>query len=148
MHVIQSFFSPLCLVSQLSLFSGIDMSAHRKGLDTVVREGGDLSAGGSDESPSEADSLWGREQGLTGGHEDQMSPDCSEDMEDSDSLETERLFSPGSRAEGSGRSFSSAWTLAFFGEDCFSPEVVQYALNLGQYSGTPCLDVKTQVGRP
>ncbi|KAM3833836.1 kinase non-catalytic C-lobe domain-containing protein 1 [Diretmus argenteus] len=116
------------------------VSAGRDGLDTGTMEGGDHSVGGSDESPSEADSLWGREDGLTGGQPDQMSPDCSEDMEDSDSLP-----SPGSsRPEGPGLSFSPAWTLAFYGEHCFSQEVVQYALNLGQHSGSPCLDVKTQ----
>uniref|UniRef100_A0A8C4ESM3 Kinase non-catalytic C-lobe domain containing 1 n=1 Tax=Dicentrarchus labrax TaxID=13489 RepID=A0A8C4ESM3_DICLA len=114
------------------------------GLDTGVMEGGDHSAGGSDESPSEAEFLSGREEGLTGSCYEQMSPDCSEDMEDSDSLASERLLSPGFRAEGRGLSFSPAWALAFFGEDCFSPEVIQYAVNLGQHTGSPCLDVKTQ----
>ncbi|KAM9345440.1 kinase non-catalytic C-lobe domain-containing protein 1 [Symphorus nematophorus] len=112
--------------------------------DTGVMEGGDHSAGGSDESPSEAEFLSGREEGLTGAHYEQMSPDCSEDMEDSDSLVSERLLLPGSRVEGPGLSFSPAWALAFFGEDCFSPEVIQYAVNLGQHTGSPCLDGKTQ----
>lgn len=111
-------------------------------------EGGDHSAGGSDESPSEAEFLSMREEGLTGAHDEQMSPDCSVDMEDSDSLVSERLVSPGSRAEGPGLSFSPAWALAFFGEDCFGSEVIQYAVSLGQHTGSPCLDVKTQVGRP
>ena len=111
-------------------------------------EGGDHSVGGSDESPSEAEFLSMREEGLTGAHDEQMSPDCSVDMEDSDSLVSERLVSPGSRAEGPGLSFGPAWALAFFGEDCFGPEVVQYAVSLGQHTGSPCLDVKTQVGRP
>ncbi|XP_076599150.1 kinase non-catalytic C-lobe domain-containing protein 1 isoform X1 [Chaetodon auriga] len=114
------------------------------GSDTGVMEGGDHSAGGSDESPSEAEFLLEREEGLTGAQYEQMSPDCSEDMEDSDSLVSEQLLLPGSRAEGSGLSFSPAWALAFFGEDCFSPEVMQYAVNLGQHTGSPCLDVKTQ----
>lgn len=118
------------------------------GSDAGVMEGGDHSAGGSDESPSEAECPSGREEGLTGAHYEQMSPDCSEDMEDSDSVASERLLSPGSRAEGLGLSFSPAWALAFFGEDCFSPEVIQYAVNLGQHTGSPCLDVKTQVGEP
>ncbi|XP_074502963.1 kinase non-catalytic C-lobe domain-containing protein 1 isoform X1 [Sebastes fasciatus] len=115
-------------------------------LDAGVMEGGDHSAGGSDESPSEAEFMSGREEGLAGAHDEQMSPDCSEDMEDSDSLVSERLLSPASRAEGPGLSFSfsTAWALAFFGEDCFSPEVIQYAANLGQHIGSPCLDVKTQ----
>ncbi|KAA8584043.1 hypothetical protein FQN60_015251 [Etheostoma spectabile] len=107
-------------------------------------EGGDHSAGGSDESPSEAEFPSLREEGLPAAHEEQMSPDCSEDMEDSDSLVSERLLSPGSRAEGLGLGFSPAWSLAFFGEDCFNLEVIQYAVNLGQHTGSPCLDVKTQ----
>ncbi|XP_053189054.1 kinase non-catalytic C-lobe domain-containing protein 1 [Scomber japonicus] len=115
----------------------------RKNSDAgVMMEGGDHSAGGSDESPSEAEFLSGRE-GLPGARDEQMSPGCSEDMEDSDSLVSER-FLPGSRAEGPGLMCSPAWALAFFGEDCFSPEVIQYAVKLGQHTGSPCLDVKTQ----
>ncbi|XP_034538263.1 kinase non-catalytic C-lobe domain-containing protein 1 isoform X2 [Notolabrus celidotus] len=114
------------------------------GSDAGVMEGGEYSVGGSDESPSEADFLSGRDEGLTGDHDEQMSPDCSEDMEDSDSVVSERLVSPGSGAEGPGFSFSPAWALAFYGEDCFRPEVIQYAGNLGRHSGSPCLDVKTQ----
>ncbi|XP_023140663.2 kinase non-catalytic C-lobe domain-containing protein 1 isoform X1 [Amphiprion ocellaris] len=112
--------------------------------DSGVMEGGEHSAGGSDESPSEAEFLSGRKDVLTGAHDEQMSPDFPEDMEDSDSLVSERLLSPGSRAEGPGLSFSPDWALAFFAEDCFSPEVIQYAVNLGQHTGSPCLNVKTQ----
>nr|XP_046258374.1 kinase non-catalytic C-lobe domain-containing protein 1 [Scatophagus argus] len=112
--------------------------------DTGVMEGGDHSAGDSNESPSEAEFLSERGEGLTGAHYEQMSPESSEDMEDSDSLVSERLLLPGSRAEGPGLSFSPVWDLAFCGEDCFSPEVIQYAVNLGQHTGSPCLDVKTQ----
>lgn len=108
-------------------------------------EGGDHSAGGSDQSPSEAEFLSGREEVLTGAHSEQMSPDCSEDMEDSDSLVSERLLSPGSRAGGLGLSFRSTWAMAFSGEDCFSPEVVEYAVDLGQHTGSSCLELKTQV---
>ena len=104
--------------------------------------------GGSDESPSEAEFLVGREEELLGAGDEQMSPDCLEDMEDSDSMVPERVFLPGSKAEGLGLSSSPAWALAFFGEDCFSPEVIKYAVNLGQHTGSPCLDLKTQVGRP
>lgn len=140
------YFSSLTLLSPPSLFTG--RGASTDGSDAGVMEGGDHSAGGSDESPSEAEFLLGREEGLTGAQYEQISPDCSEDMEDSDSLASEQLLPPGSRAEGPGLSFSSAWALAFFGEDCFSPEVLQYAANLGQHTGSPCLDVKTQVGKP
>uniref|UniRef100_A0A7N6A0M2 Kinase non-catalytic C-lobe domain containing 1 n=2 Tax=Anabas testudineus TaxID=64144 RepID=A0A7N6A0M2_ANATE len=112
--------------------------------DAGVMEGGDHSAGGSDQSPSEAEFLPGREEVLTGAHDKQMSPDCSEDMEDSDSLVSERLLSPGSRAEALGLGFGPAWALAFFGEDCFSSEVVEYSVNLGQHAGSSCLELKTQ----
>uniref|UniRef100_A0A7N9AN34 Kinase non-catalytic C-lobe domain containing 1 n=1 Tax=Mastacembelus armatus TaxID=205130 RepID=A0A7N9AN34_9TELE len=92
-----------------------------------------------DQSPSEAEFLSGREEGLMGAHDKQMSPDYSEEMEDSDSLVSERLLLSGSRTEGPDLIFSPAWALAFFGEDCFSPEVIQYAGNLGQHAGLPCL---------
>lgn len=144
--MIQSLSLSLPPLSPPSLFTGRGMSTD--GSDAGVMEGGDHSAGGSDESPSEAELLSGREECLMGAHDEQMSPDCSEDMEDSDSLLSERLLSPGSRAEGLGLSFSPAWALAFFGENCFSPEVIQYAVNLGQHAESPCLDVKTQVGKP
>ncbi len=133
-------------LSTLLLSTGQGVSTD--GSDTGVMEGGDQSAGGSDESPSEAEFLSGREEGLTGAEYEQMSPDCSDDMEDSDSLSSERVLSPGSRAEGPGLGSSPAWALAFFGEDCFSPEVIQYTVNLGQHTGSPCLEVKTQVGKP
>ncbi|XP_054456765.1 kinase non-catalytic C-lobe domain-containing protein 1 [Anoplopoma fimbria] len=117
--------------SQRCIFQGMSTDSS----EAVAMEGGEHeSAGGSDESPSEAEFPSGREQ---------MSPDCSEDMEDSDSLVSERLVLPGSRADGPGLSFGPAWALAFFGEECFSPEVMEYAVNLGQHTGSPCLDVKT-----
>lgn len=133
-------------LSPRSLLSDRGASTDRDSSDAGVMEGGDHSAGGSDESPSEAEFLAGREEGLPGAHDEQMSPDCSEDMEDSDSLVSERLLLPASRAEGLGLSCSPAWALAFYGEDCFSSEVIQYSMNLGQHTGSPCLDVKTQVG--
>lgn len=126
-----------------SLFSGWGVSTDSS--DAGVMEGGDHSAGGSDQSPSE-ELLSGRQEGLMGAHDEQISPDCSEDMEDSSSLVSERLLSPGSEAGGPSLSFSPGWALAFFGEDCFSPEVIQYSMNLGQHTGSPCLGVKTQVG--
>lgn len=151
LHVIQSLSLSLLSPPSLStvhciLFTGGGASTDSS--DTGVMEGGDHSAGGSDESPSEAEFLLGGEEGLTGAHYEQISPDCSEDMEDGDTLVSERILSPGSRAEGPGLSFSPTWALAFFGEDCFSEEVIQYAVNLGQHTGSTCLDVKTQVGKP
>lgn len=154
LHVIQSPLLFLLISSPLSLclyllilFTGWGVSTDSS--DTQVMEGGDHSVGGSDESPSEAEFLSGREEGLLGAHNDeQMRPDCWEDMEDSDSLVSEQLLFPGTRAGGPGLSLSPAWPLAFFGEECFGPEVIQYAMNLGRHSGSPCLDVKTQVGKP
>ena len=111
-------------------------------------EGGDHLAGGSDESTSEVEFPLGSVEGLTGAHFEQMSPDCSEDMEDRDCLVPERILSLGSKADVPGLSFGPAWALVFFGEDCFSAEVIQYTDNLGQHNGSACLDVKTQVGKP
>ncbi|XP_029608982.1 kinase non-catalytic C-lobe domain-containing protein 1 isoform X2 [Salmo trutta] len=101
--------------------------------------------GGGDESPSKADSLWGTDEPLRVGHRGQMSPDCCEDMEDTESLGSHCLLSPSSGAEVSSHSLSPAWALAFYGGDCFSQDVVEYARNLGQHSESPCLELKTQV---
>lgn len=132
-------------LSLLSLFTVPGVNADSS--DLGVMEGRGHSVGGSDESPSEAEVLSEREERLTGAHDEQMSPDCSEDMEDSDSVASERLLSSGFRAEGLGLISSPDWALAFFGEECFSPDVIQYAGNLGQHTGSPCLDVKAQVGK-
>lgn len=110
-------------------------------------EAGGHSAGGGDESPSEAEFLSVREEDLMGAHDGRMSPDYSEDMEDSDSLTSERLLSPSSTRGCAGLSFSPAWALAVFGEDCFSQEVIEYALNLGKHTQSPSLEVKLQVGK-
>uniref|UniRef100_A0A8L0DR75 Kinase non-catalytic C-lobe domain containing 1 n=1 Tax=Oncorhynchus mykiss TaxID=8022 RepID=A0A8L0DR75_ONCMY len=98
--------------------------------------------GVSDESPPEADSLCGMDEPLRVGHLGQMS--CSKDMEETESLVFERLLSPCSRAEESSHRLSPAWGLAFYGEDCFSHDVVEYAITLGQHSESPCLELKTQ----
>ncbi|PWA25788.1 hypothetical protein CCH79_00001380 [Gambusia affinis] len=113
--------------------------------ESGVMEAGGHSAGGSDESPSEAEFVSAREEDLMGAHDEQMSPDHSEDMEDSDSLVSERLLSPVSTTGCTGVSFSPAWALALFGEDCFSQEVIEYALNLGKHTRSPSLEVKVQV---
>ncbi|KAJ4948756.1 hypothetical protein JOQ06_020279, partial [Pogonophryne albipinna] len=120
----------------------ISPSVSTDSLNTGLMEGGDHLAGGSDESPSEAEFPSGREEGLT--QEEQMSPDWLQNMEDSDSLASERLLSPRSRAEGPGPRCSPAWALALYGPESFSAEVMEYAVNLGQHTGSPCLDVKTQ----
>ncbi|XP_024280273.1 kinase non-catalytic C-lobe domain-containing protein 1 isoform X4 [Oncorhynchus tshawytscha] len=123
----------------------------RKGLraaECLVKgamESAEHPVGGGDESPSEADSLWGTDEPLRVGHRGQMSPDCCEDMEDTESLVSHCLLSPSSGAEESSHSHSPAWALAFYGGDCFSQDVVEYARNLGQHSESPCLELKTQV---
>uniref|UniRef100_A0A4W5M7R7 Kinase non-catalytic C-lobe domain containing 1 n=1 Tax=Hucho hucho TaxID=62062 RepID=A0A4W5M7R7_9TELE len=101
--------------------------------------------GGSNESPSEADSLWGTDEPLRVDNRGQMSPDCCEDMEDTESQVSHCLLSPSSGAEESSHSLSPAWALAFYGGDCFSQDVVEYARTLGQHSESPCLELKTQV---
>ncbi|XP_068431018.1 kinase non-catalytic C-lobe domain-containing protein 1-like, partial [Clinocottus analis] len=127
--------------SHRCMFQGVSTNSS----EAAAMEGGEKeSAGGSDESPSEAELPPGREIGPPGDRNEQASPDCSEDMEDSDSLVSERLVSPGSRVDGPGLSSGPSWALAFFGEECFGPEVIQYAGSLGQHMGSPCLDVKSQ----
>lgn len=67
--------------------------------------------------------------------------DCSEGVD----VVTERTLLPGSQTPGLGLGCSPGWALSFFGEDCFSPEVVEYARSLGQHTGSAGLEVKTQV---
>ncbi|XP_033836120.1 kinase non-catalytic C-lobe domain-containing protein 1 [Periophthalmus magnuspinnatus] len=117
---------------QRGIFQGISTDSS----DTGLMEGGEHSAGGSDESPSEAELALGRDE-------------ASMDLEDSDSGASDRRLSPGTvrgfGAEGAGPSLSSAWDLAFYEEQCFSEEVVKYAVDLGQHTGgAACVDVKTQ----
>lgn len=131
LHVIQLSDVPFSVYC-LSCFPNRGVSSDSS--DAGAMEGGEHSAGGSDESPSEAGFVSGRDEALM-------------DMEDSDSVLSERLLSPGSRGDGPGHCVNPAWDLAFYEEDCFGAEVMQYAVDLGQHTGSaPCVDVKTQVG--
>ncbi|XP_077352225.1 kinase non-catalytic C-lobe domain-containing protein 1 [Festucalex cinctus] len=114
------------------------------GSDAGLTEGRDHLAGAGDESPSETDCHSELKKRLPDTCDQQTSPDCSEEMEHGDSLVSDLLISSGSKVDRADLYFRPAWDLAFFGEDCFSPEVVQYASCLGQCRGSPCLDVKTQ----
>uniref|UniRef100_A0A8C9SMJ4 Kinase non-catalytic C-lobe domain containing 1 n=1 Tax=Scleropages formosus TaxID=113540 RepID=A0A8C9SMJ4_SCLFO len=81
-------------------------------------------------------------------HRDQRSIDVSEEMEDSDSLASERVqedgrsSSPGRGVRGS--SCRPGWALAFYGGDCFGEEVLKYVEELGQRSEEPCVEAKQQ----
>lgn len=72
-------------------------------------------------------------------------PDCSVGVEETDMAVTDRTLLPGSQTLGLGLGCSPGWALSFFGEDCFSPEVVEYARSLGQHTDSAGLEVKTQV---
>lgn len=117
------------------LFAGGGATGDRG--DTGVMEVGERPAGVMDGSPS--DVLFPPAHFGPGG------PDCSEDVEENDAAVTERTLLPGTRTPGQGLGCSPGWALSFFGEDCFSPEVVEYAMSLGQHSGSAGLEVKTQV---
>lgn len=131
----------------LSLFTGKGITMDTS--DTGLMEGGDDMAGVADESPSEVEcTSAGEAELLEACDDEQMSPDSSEDMEDSGSLVSEQFLTPGSKAGGLGLFLRPAWYLAIFEEQCFSPEVSEYAVSLGQHTGTPCLDVKRQVSEP
>lgn len=105
--------------------------------DTGVMEVEEPLAGVSNESLSNAvflpSYLWPR------------GPGCSEGVAEADMAVTEQTLLPGSRTQGLGLGCSPGWALTFFGEDCFSPEVLEYARSLGQHSGSASLEVKTQV---
>ncbi|XP_051937203.1 kinase non-catalytic C-lobe domain-containing protein 1 [Hippocampus zosterae] len=107
------------------------------GSDAGLTERGDHSAGVSHESSSEADCHSEGTRSLADTCEEQMSLDRSEEMDESNFLLSEQTSRPD-------LNFRPAWDLAFFGEDCFSADVIEYAMSLGQYTESPCLDVKTQ----
>ncbi|XP_077586225.1 kinase non-catalytic C-lobe domain-containing protein 1 [Stigmatopora nigra] len=140
-----NFFSCLCFSSladlgTLLLWDDIDMDAS----DARLTQEGDHLARANDESHPKAECHSKAKEQLPDICFEQMSPDCLEVMEERDSLVSEQIISSGSTADGPDLYFRPTWDLAFFGEDSFSPEVFQYALSLGQYSGLPCLDVKIQ----
>lgn len=118
----------------------IDGGASGNSCDTGVMEVEEPPAGVSNESPPNA--VFRPACFRPGG------PDCSEGVEEIDMAVTERLLLPESRTSGPGLGCSPGWSLSFFGEDCFSPEVVEYARSLGQHTGSAGLEVKTQVSDP
>uniref|UniRef100_A0A8B9J6Y9 Uncharacterized protein n=1 Tax=Astyanax mexicanus TaxID=7994 RepID=A0A8B9J6Y9_ASTMX len=68
--------------------------------------------------------------------ESQLTHDWSDtEMEDSGSFISDRPMSSCSGLRGP--SFSPTWALALYGEDCFSQDVVEYALKLGTHSDSP-----------
>ncbi|XP_061767823.1 kinase non-catalytic C-lobe domain-containing protein 1 [Nerophis ophidion] len=126
--------------SRRALLLNTDMDC----LDARITEGRDHSAGASNDIFSEAECQSQVKKRLHDVYDEQMGPDCSEEIEQSDSLISEEKLSTGSKADGPYLYFRPTWALAFFGEDCFNQEVIQYALSLGQYTGSPCLAVKSQ----
>lgn len=77
--------------------------------------------------------------------ESQLTHDWSDtEMDDSGSFISYRPLSSFSGLQGP--SFSTAWALALYGEDCFSQEVVDYTCKLGNHNDSPSLEDKTQVG--
>ncbi|XP_049337115.1 kinase non-catalytic C-lobe domain-containing protein 1 isoform X2 [Astyanax mexicanus] len=75
--------------------------------------------------------------------ESQLTHDWSDtEMEDSGSFISDRPMSSCSGLRGP--SFSPTWALALYGEDCFSQDVVEYALKLGTHSDSPSLEEKSQ----
>ncbi|XP_066535022.1 kinase non-catalytic C-lobe domain-containing protein 1 isoform X2 [Hoplias malabaricus] len=75
--------------------------------------------------------------------ESQLAHDWSDtEMDDSGSFISDRPLSSCSGLHGP--SFSPAWALALYGEDCFSQEVVEYGCKLGNHSDSPSLEDKSQ----
>uniref|UniRef100_A0A9J7Y1K6 Kinase non-catalytic C-lobe domain containing 1 n=1 Tax=Cyprinus carpio carpio TaxID=630221 RepID=A0A9J7Y1K6_CYPCA len=72
-----------------------------------------------------------------------ITPDSSElDMEDCDSLISERMLSVCSDPQRAPR--GSSWALALYGDECFSPDVLEYAQKLSSHSESPTLEDKSQ----
>uniref|UniRef100_A0A8C1YT67 Kinase non-catalytic C-lobe domain containing 1 n=1 Tax=Cyprinus carpio TaxID=7962 RepID=A0A8C1YT67_CYPCA len=72
-----------------------------------------------------------------------ITPDSSElDMEDCDSLISERMLSVCSDPQRA--PCGSSWALALYGDECFSPDVLEYAQKLSSHSESPTLEDKSQ----
>lgn len=72
-----------------------------------------------------------------------ITPDGSElDMDDCDSLISERMLSVCSDPQRAPR--GSSWALALYGDECFSPDVLEYAQKLSSHSESPTLEDKSQ----
>uniref|UniRef100_A0A672LEV4 Uncharacterized protein n=1 Tax=Sinocyclocheilus grahami TaxID=75366 RepID=A0A672LEV4_SINGR len=78
-----------------------------------------------------------------GGGGARLSPDSSElDMDDCNSLISERTLSVCSDPQRAPR--GSSWALALYGDDCFSPDVLEYTQTLSSHSESPTLEDKSQ----
>ncbi|XP_065152338.1 kinase non-catalytic C-lobe domain-containing protein 1 isoform X2 [Paramisgurnus dabryanus] len=94
--------------------------------------------GGAGEFVSGAETLWHSGE-LEEGRSHQFTPECSvTDMDDSDSLMSDRTFSINMDPRG------SAWALALYGEDCFNQDVKNYAQKLSSHCKSPTLEEKSQ----
>ncbi|XP_030628134.1 kinase non-catalytic C-lobe domain-containing protein 1 [Chanos chanos] len=125
-----------------SSWSSIGVSAVVS-LPVGVMERSQCPVGGADESLCESDALWLGEEGLEDSGDGQWRSTChTDDMDDSDSLISQRTLSPNAGPDGP--SYSPSWALAYYGEECFSQEVTNYAFKLGRHSKSPSLEEKTQ----
>ncbi|XP_052468484.1 kinase non-catalytic C-lobe domain-containing protein 1 isoform X1 [Carassius gibelio] len=71
-----------------------------------------------------------------------ITPDSSElDMDDCDSLISERMLSV---CSGPQRAPCGSWALALYGDQCFSPDVLEYTQKLSSHSQAPTLEDKSQ----
>ncbi|KAI4874897.1 hypothetical protein NFI96_034469, partial [Prochilodus magdalenae] len=105
-------------------------------------ESSSVPAGGADVHACEAEALY-QSCELEESGESQLTHDWSDtEMEDSGSFISDRPLSSCSGLQGP--SFSPAWALALYGEDCFNQEVVEYACKLGNHSESPSLEDKSQ----
>ncbi|XP_056617099.1 kinase non-catalytic C-lobe domain-containing protein 1 isoform X2 [Triplophysa dalaica] len=95
--------------------------------------------GGAAECVPETEPLWHRSELEEGGGAG-LTPDCLQaHMEvDSDSLISDRTLS------GSTDPRDPAWALALYGEDSFSPDVLNYAQKLCSHCESPSLEDKSQ----
>ncbi|KAL1263707.1 hypothetical protein QQF64_006446, partial [Cirrhinus molitorella] len=84
-----------------------------------------------------------RAEALEDSGSSQLTPDCSElDMDDCDSLMSERTLSVCSDSQRAPR--GSSWALALYGDDCFGQDVLEYTQKLSSHSESPTLEDKSQ----
>ncbi|XP_041125245.1 kinase non-catalytic C-lobe domain-containing protein 1-like isoform X2 [Polyodon spathula] len=81
----------------------------------------------------------------TSREKDQLSLGYTEETEDTDSVNFERMpenSRSSSPFQTNVRKCNPGWTSVFYGADCFGEEVLNYVKKLGRRNEAPCMDVK------
>ncbi|XP_041116567.1 kinase non-catalytic C-lobe domain-containing protein 1-like [Polyodon spathula] len=97
------------------------------------------------ESPLSGKEEYVSSRACTSGEKDELSLGYTEEIEDTDSVSSERMpenSRSSSPFQTNVRKCNPGWTSVFYGADCFGEEVLNYVKKLGRRNEAPCVDVK------